>query len=102
MRFWVLGGRKSRGSKVTLYRVRKEEDSICVKFLCPRNYKYRHFGGTWVAQSVEPMTLEFSSGNDPRVLGLSPTLGPMLSVEPAWDSLSISPSAPLPCSCSLS
>ena len=27
--------------------------------------------GTWVAQSVECPTLDFGSGHDPRVLGLS-------------------------------
>ena len=46
-----------------------------------------HFGGTWVAQSVEHPTLDFSWGHDPRVIRLSPTSGSVLSVEPAWDSL---------------
>ena len=57
------------------------------------------FWSTWGAQSVEQLTHDFSSGHDPWVLGSSPASGPMLSVEPAWDS----PSLPLslPCSCSL-
>ena len=41
--------------------------------------------------SVKCPTLNFSSGHDLRVLELSPTLGSMLGVEPAWDSLSPSP-----------
>ena len=49
--------------------------------------------GAWVAQSVECLTLEFSSGHDPGVIGLSTMLGCMLSVKPAWDSLSPSLSA---------
>ena len=41
--------------------------------------------------SVEPSTLDFSSGHDPRV-GQS---GSVLSVEPAWDSLFLCPSPQL-------
>ena len=35
------------------------------------------------AQWVERLALDFSSGHDPRVMGLSPVSGSMLSVEPA-------------------
>ena len=42
-----------------------------------------HKRGTWVAQSVEHLTLDFSSGHDPRVVRLSPTLALALSVDPA-------------------
>ena len=35
----------------------------------------------WVAQSVECLTLDLVSGRDPRIMGLSPTVGSMLSVE---------------------
>ena len=52
--------------------------------------------GYLVIQSVECPTLDFGSGHDPRVVGLSLELGSMLSVEPASDSVSISLSAPLP------
>ena len=55
--------------------------------------------GAWVAQWVECPTLDFGSGHYPWVLGSSPTSGSVLSVEPAWHSLSFSPSVPLPCSC---
>ena len=48
---------------------------------------------------VECPTLGFGSGHDPRVGGSSPTLASMLSVEPAWDSLSLSLSAPPLCVC---
>ena len=47
-----------------------------------------------MAQLVECLTLDFGSGHDPRVMGSSPTLGSVLSVEPASDSLS----PPLPLS----
>ena len=46
--------------------------------------------GARVAHSVELLTLVFSSGHDPRVMGLSPTWGSMLSVEPVRDSLPLS------------
>ena len=65
-----------------------------------------------MAQSVEHPTLDFGSGHDPRIVGLSPTSGSVLTV---WSllgilsfslslclSLSLSPCAPLPCSLSLS
>ena len=39
--------------------------------------------GAWVAQSVELWTLAFSSGHDPRVVGLSPKRGFATSVKPA-------------------
>ena len=43
-----------------------------------------------MAQGVEPPTLDFGSGHDPRVTGLSPASGSVLSVEPSWESLSLS------------
>ena len=48
--------------------------------------------GTWMAQSVKYPTLDFSSGHDLRVLGLSPTLGSALIEGSAQDSLPL----PLP------
>ena len=45
---------------------------------------------TWVAQFVERQILDFHSGHDPRDMGLSPVSGSMLSMEPAWDPLSLS------------
>ena len=38
--------------------------------------------GVWVAQSVEPPTLGFSSGYDLTVMRLSPALGSVLGIEP--------------------
>ena len=35
-----------------------------------------------MAQSVKRLTLDFGSGRDPRVMGLSPTSGSALGVEP--------------------
>ena len=45
--------------------------------------------GVWVAV-IQHLTLDFGLGHDLRVVGLSPMLGSMLGVEPAWDSLSLS------------
>ena len=50
--------------------------------------------GSGVAQSVGPLTLDFGSGHDLTVTGSSPASGSVLAVEPAWDSLSSSPSVP--------
>ena len=61
-----------------------------------------------MAPSVKPPTLDFGSGHDLSVLGLSPVSGSTLSGESRVDSLvgvSPSPSAPLPtgaCALSLS
>ena len=38
--------------------------------------------GAWVALSVKDLTLDFGSGHDPRVVGSSPAMGSVLSVEP--------------------
>ena len=63
-------------------------------------FKNNSKGGAWVTQSVEHLTLDFSSGHDPRVVASRATWGSVLSMRLAWDSLS--PSAPLPHSHSLS
>ena len=42
-----------------------------------------HDRGTWVAQSAEHPTLDFSSGHDPRAMGSSPMSDSALNVEPA-------------------
>ena len=48
--------------------------------------------GAWQVQSVEHLTLDFSSGHDLRVMKWSPMLAAMLSRESAWDlSLPLSP-----------
>ena len=47
-----------------------------------------------MAQSVECPILDFGSGHDPLVRGSSPVSGSVLSMEPAWDSLSPLLSAP--------
>ena len=39
---------------------------------------------------VEHLTLDFGSGHDPRVMDQVTTSGSVLTVEPAWDSLSLS------------
>ena len=47
------------------------------------------FRGTWVAQSVKHLTLDFSSGQELVVYEFKPQIGlPDNGVEPAWDSLS--------------
>ena len=50
--------------------------------------------GTWVTQSVECLTLDFSSGRDPRAVGSSPTLGSVLTAGRLLGILSPSVSAP--------
>ena len=59
--------------------------------------------GTWVAQSVRPLTLDFSSGHDLMNGEIEPCVGLCAdSAEPAWDSLSPSLSVPPLLMCSLS
>lgn len=53
---------------------------------------------TWVAQFVKHLTLGFSSDQELRGVGSSPTLSSILNVDAAWDSRSALP----PSSCSLS
>ena len=50
---------------------------------------FNRWEGAWVAQLLRSA---FGSGHDPWILGSSPTLGPLLSGEPA------SPSPPFPLS----
>ena len=44
-----------------------------------------------MAQSVKGLTLDFGSGHHLTVVGSTPASDSALSVEPAWDSLSLSP-----------
>ena len=61
------------------------------------------FRGAWVAQSVKPLSLGFSSGQDPQFCEFEPWTGFCAdSVEPVWDSVSPSLSLPLLHSLSLS
>ena len=50
--------------------------------------------GTWVAQSVERLTLDFGSGHGPRIMGSAGLSSALLIVELTWDFLSL----PLPLS----
>ena len=75
--------------------------SLGLSFL---NCKIRGMG-TWVAQSVKRQTLDFRSGHDLKDCEFKPHVGLCaVSVEPAWDSLSLllslslSLSLPRPCS----
>ena len=64
-------------------------------------YKDGKSWGTWVAQSVKCLTLDFGSGHDLTVHEIKPCIGLCTdSPEPAWDSLSLS--LPLPHLCALS
>ena len=56
-----------------------------------RDQKCIYLWDAWVVQLVEHLTPEFSLGHGPRVMGSSPTLGSVLCMEPAWDSLSLCP-----------
>ena len=54
-----------------------------------------HVWGAWVAQSVKGPTLDFGSGHDLTVCGFDPCIRLCAdSVEPAWDSLSLSDPPP--------
>ena len=57
-----------------------------------QSYTKNKLSGTWVAQLVECLTLDFSLGHGLRVMELSPILGSLLSEESAC----ASPSAPPP------
>ena len=76
--------------------LRKRHRHPCYKtqqnFLNKAYIKMKESRCTWVAQSVEQITLDFSSHHDPRVVGWSSVSSSTLSMESAWDSLS--PSAP--------
>jgi len=50
--------------------------------------------GTWVAQSVKLLNLDFCSGHDLRVMRSSPALGSAVGGESAWDSLPVLLSPP--------
>ena len=58
-----------------------------------RDLKYTAFG---VPQLSICLTLDLSSGHDLVVMGLTPASGSVLSVEPAWNSLSLPLTLPLP------
>ena len=74
----------------------------CSEFLISGGRKtfWKKNRGAWVAQSVEPLTLDFGSGHDPRVVASSPVSGSTLSIEPAYDSLSLRRSSLVTCSLS--
>ena len=51
--------------------------------------------GTWVAQSVKHLADDFGSGHDVIICGNEARIGLCADgVDPAWESLSPSPSAP--------
>ena len=51
--------------------------------------------GAWVVPSVDPPTLDFGTNHDLRIVGSSPGLAPTtLGMDPAWEFLSPSLSAP--------
>ena len=59
----------------------------------------KHHWGTWVAQSVKRLTLDFGSGHGLKVHGIEPRIGLCAdNAEPARDSLfpSLSARAPRP------
>ena len=59
--------------------------------------------GAWVAQLVGRLILDVSSGHDLTIRGTEPRVGLCAdSVEPAWESLPLSLSAPPPLTLSLS
>ena len=64
-------------------------------FLREKFWHKNEVRGAWVAQSVKRPTLDFGSGHDLVVHEFEPHVGLWAdSVEPAWDALSPSLSAP--------
>ena len=60
-----------------------------------RSILKQSLGGAWVAQSVKPLTLDFGSGHGLTVHEFKPCVGLCAGrVEPAWNPLSPSFSAP--------
>ena len=55
----------------------KSQDDILVSLLIKSSNKW----DPWVAQSVECLTPDFGSGHDLGVMGLSPMLGSVFSME---------------------
>lgn len=61
-------------------------DSVYIK--CCRTSRFLNSSwGTWVAQAAKHRTLDCGSGHGPKAHGPSPSQAPMLSREPAWNSL---------------
>ena len=58
-------------------------------FALSRKYKKYHFRGTWVAHSVERLTLNLGSGYDLAVRGIEIMLGSVLAVWGLLGSLSL-------------
>ena len=58
------------------------------------NLRREEVRGTWVAQSVRHLTLDFGSDRDFRILRSSPPVGSVLSEE-STRGFSLSPSVPL-------
>ncbi|VCX43222.1 unnamed protein product [Gulo gulo] len=63
--------------------------------LIQQSFLKASFGGARVVLLVRCPTLDFGSGHDLRVVRSSPSSRSVLSMEPAEDSPSPSPSAPL-------
>ena len=87
-------------------RLRKECSSLSTHFhslfgnCSPTSIIKAIHGGAWVAQSLKRLTLDFGSGHDFMVHEFESCVGLCaVSVEPAWDSLSLflcwSPTSPL-------
>ena len=63
---------------------------------------FNNYWGTWVAQSVKSLALDFGSGHDLMVRGFEPHVRLCAgSAESTWDSLSFSAPPLLVCSLSL-
>ena len=70
-------------------------DMTCLFFPRESLLKESELWGTWVAQSVKRLTLDFGSGHDLTVCEIESHVGLCTdSVEPAWGLLSPSLSAP--------
>ena len=92
------GNRNENPNSITKSRLKNKAGRLTrdQKYIYYETIVIKTLWGARVAPSVEHLTLDFSSGRDPRIMGSSPASGSAQSTEPAWDSLSLSlcPSPP--------
>ena len=75
--------------------IRPKRTNQILTRVCLQSLKLCIYRGTWVAQSVTHLTLDFGSGCDLMFPEFEPHVGLCADiVKPVWDSVSLSLSAP--------
>ena len=80
---WMVSKHMKSCTRSLAVKERLIKNTIRNHYALVKMAKIRTDRGAWVPQSVEHLTLDFSSGHDPRVMEWRPTSGSALSVEPA-------------------